>query len=321
MGDLKTRVCDLLGIEYPILQGGMAWIADASLASAVSNAGGLGIIAGGSRSAQELRREIRKCRELTDKPFGVNIMLMMPNAEEIVKVCLEEEVPVVTTGAGNPGKYIPAFKDKGIKVIPVVASDALARRMERIGCDAVIAEGMEAGGHIGKLTTMVLIPSVVKAVSIPVIAAGGIALGEQAAAVFALGAEGVQVGTRFLSAKECNVHPNYKEKILKARFNQVTVTGVTTGHPVRLLENKLTKKFAELEFSGAPREELEELGRGRLRLAAEEGDVEWGSVMAGQVVGYVNREESAEEIIRDIMEGARRTLELLCRRFPSTAGE
>ena len=312
---LKTRVCEILGIEYPILQGGMAWIADAELAAAVSNAGGLGIIAGGSRSAEELRQEIRKCKELTDKPFGVNVMLMMPNAEEIIQVCLDEEVPVVTTGAGNPGKYIPAFKEKGIKVIPVVANDALAKRMERIGVDAVVAEGMEAGGHIGKLTTMALIPSIVRAVKIPVIAAGGIALGEQAAAAFALGAEGVQVGTRFLAAKECNVHPKYKERILKARFNQVTVTGITTGHPVRLLENKLTKKFAELEFSGAPKEELEELGKGRLRLAAEKGDVEWGSVMAGQVVGYVNKEETAEEIVKDIMEGAEKTLKNLCNRF------
>jgi enoyl-[acyl-carrier protein] reductase II len=312
---LRTRLCEILGIEYPLLQGGMAWIADAELAAAVSNAGALGIIAGGSRSAEELREEIRKCKELTDKPFGVNIMLMMPNAEEIIKVCLEEEVPVVTTGAGNPGKYIPAFKEKGIKVIPVVASDALAKMMERIGVDAVVAEGMEAGGHIGKLTTMVLIPSIVRAVSIPVIAAGGIALGEQAAAAFALGAEGIQVGTRFLTAKECNVHPKYKEKILKARFNQVTVTGITTGHPVRLIENKLTKKFAELEFSGAPKEELEELGRGRLRLAAEKGDVEWGSVMAGQVVGYIKKEESAEEIVKDIMEGAEKTLKDLCSKF------
>jgi enoyl-[acyl-carrier protein] reductase II len=317
---LKTRLCEILGIEYPILQGGMAWIADAELAAAVSNAGALGIIAGGSRSAQELREEIRKCKELTDRPFGVNIMLMMPNAEEIIKVCLEEEVPVVTTGAGNPGKYIPAFKEKGIKVIPVVASDALAKRMERIGVDAVIAEGMEAGGHIGKLTTMVLIPSIVRAVKIPVIAAGGIALGEQAAAAFALGAEGIQVGTRFLAAKECNVHPKYKEKILKARFNQVTVTGITTGHPVRLIENKLTRKFAELEFYGAPKEELEELGRGRLRLAAEQGDVEWGSVMAGQVVGYVNKEETAQEIIQDIMEGAERTLKSLCDKFFNCQG-
>jgi enoyl-[acyl-carrier protein] reductase II len=312
---LRTRLCEILGIEYPILQGGMAWIADDQLAAAVSNAGGLGIIAGGSRSAEELRQEIRKCKELTDKPFGVNVMLMMPNAEEIIQVCLDEKVPVVTTGAGNPGKYIPAFKEKGIKVIPVVASDALAKRIERIGVDAVVAEGMEAGGHIGKLTTMALIPSIVKAVKIPVIAAGGIALGEQAAAAFALGAEGIQVGTRFLAAKECNVHPNYKKKILKARFNQVTVTGITTGHPVRLLENKLTRKFAELEFSGAPKEELEELGRGRLRLAAEQGDVEWGSVMAGQVVGYVNKEESAKEIIEDIMKGAEETIKKLCNKF------
>jgi len=312
---LKTRLCEILGIEYPLLQGGMAWIADAELAAAVSNAGGLGIIAGGSRTAEELRQEIRKCKELTSKPFGVNVMLMMPNAEEIIKVCLEEEVPVVTTGAGNPGKYIPAFKEKGIKVIPVVASDALAKRMERIGVDAVVAEGMEAGGHIGKLTTMVLIPSIVRAVNIPVIAAGGIALGEQAAAAFALGAEGVQIGTRFLAAKECNVHPNYKQKILKARFNQITVTGTTTGHPVRLLENKLTKEFARLEMSGASKEELEELGRGRLRLAAEKGDVEWGSVMAGQVVGYVNKEETAEEIVKDIMEGAERVLKGLCNKF------
>jgi len=317
---LKTRICEILGIEYPILQGGMAWIADAELAAAVSNAGGLGIIAGGSRSADELREEIRKCKELTDKPFGVNVMLMMPNAEDIIKVCLEEEVPVVTTGAGNPGKYIPAFKEKGMKVIPVVASDAFARRMERVGVDAVIAEGMEAGGHIGKLTTMVLIPAVAKAVNIPVIAAGGIALGEQAAAAFILGAEGVQVGTRFLAAKECNVHPKYKERILKARFNQVTVTGITTGHPVRLLENKLTKKFEELEFSGVSKEELEELGRGRLRLAAEKGDVEWGSVMAGQVVGYVNKEETAEEIVKDIMEGAEKVIKNFCSRFSNLSG-
>ncbi len=312
---IKTRVCEILGIEYPVFQGGMAWIADAELAAAVSNAGGLGIIAGGSRSAEELREEIRKCKELTDKPFGVNIMLMMPNAEEIIQVCLDERVPVVTTGAGNPGKYIPAFKDRGIKVIPVVASDALAKRMERIGVDAVIAEGMEAGGHIGKLTTMVLVPAVVKAVKIPVIAAGGIATGEQAAAAFALGAEGIQMGTRFLAAKECNVHPKYKEKILRAGFNQVTVTGITTGHPVRLLSNKLTKKFAELEFSGAPKEELESLGRGRLRMAAEKGDVDWGSVMAGQVVGYVNREETAADIIKDVMEGAEKVLKNLCDRF------
>ena len=312
---IKTRVCEILGIEYPVFQGGMAWIADAELAAAVSNAGGLGIIAGGNRTTEELRNEVRKCKELTDKPYGVNVMLMMPNAEEIIEVCLEERVPVVTTGAGNPGKYIPAFKEKGIKVIPVVASDALAKRMERIGCDAVIAEGMEAGGHIGKLTTMVLVPAVVKAVNIPVIAAGGIATGEQAAAAFALGAEGIQMGTRFLAAKECNVHPKYKEKILKARFSNVTVTGITTGHPVRLIENKLTREFEKLEFSGAPKEELEELGRGRLRLAAEKGDVEWGSVMAGQVVGYVNKEETAEEIIKDVIEGAERTLTALCDKF------
>jgi len=312
---IKTRICEVLGIEYPVFQGGMAWIADANLAAAVSNAGGLGIIAGGNRTTEELREEVRKCKELTDKPFGVNVMLMMPNAEEIIQVCLEEKVPVVTTGAGNPGKYIPAFKEKGIKVIPVVASDALAKRMERIGCDAVIAEGMEAGGHIGKLTTMVLLPAVVRAVSIPVIAAGGIATGEQAAAAFVLGAEGIQMGTRFLAAKECRVHPRYKEKILKARFSNVTVTGLTTGHPVRLLENKLTREFEKLEFSGAPKEKLEELGRGRLRLAAEKGDVEWGSVMAGQVVGYVNREETAREIIEDVMSGAEKTLNSICRRF------
>ncbi len=312
---IKTRVCDILEIEYPVFQGGMAWIADAELAAAVSNAGGLGIIAGGNRTTEELREEVRKCKELTDKPFGVNVMLMMPNAEEIIEVCLEEEVPVVTTGAGNPGKYIPAFKEKGIKVIPVVASDALAKRMERIGCDAVIAEGMEAGGHIGKLTTMVLVPAVVRAVNIPVIAAGGIATGEQAAAAFALGAEGIQMGTRFLAAKECNVHPKYKEKILKARFSNVTVTGITTGHPVRLIENKLTREFEKLEFSGASKEELEELGRGRLRLAAEKGDIEWGSVMAGQVVGYINKEETAEEIIKDVMEGAEKTIKALCDRF------
>jgi len=312
---LRTRICEILGIEYPVFQGGMAWIADANLAAAVSNAGGLGIIAGGNRTTEELREEVRKCKELTDKPFGVNVMLMMPNAEEIIQVCLEEKVPVVTTGAGNPGKYIPAFKEKGIKVIPVVASDALAKRMERIGCDAVIAEGMEAGGHIGKLTTMVLLPAVVRAVSIPVIAAGGIATGEQAAAAFVLGAEGIQMGTRFLAAKECRVHPRYKEKILKARFSNVTVTGLTTGHPVRLLENKLTREFEKLEFSGAPKEKLEELGRGRLRLAAEKGDVEWGSVMAGQVVGYVNREETAREIIEDVMSGAEKTLNSICRRF------
>ncbi len=312
---IGTKICEMLGIKYPVLQGGMAWIADGELAAAVSNAGGLGIIAGGNRSADELIEEIRKCKNLTDKPFGVNIMLMMPNAEEIIDVCLDEEVPVVTTGAGNPGKYISAFKEKGIKVIPVVASDALAKRMERIGCDAVIAEGMEAGGHIGKLTTMVLIPAIVKAVSIPVIAAGGIAIGEQAAAAFALGAEGIQMGTRFLAAKECNIHPKYKEKVLKARFNQVTVTGVTTGHPVRLVENKLTRKFEELEFSGAPKEELEELGRGKLRLAAEQGDIEWGSIMAGQVVGYVNKEETVEEIIKDVMEGAQKVISALCERF------
>ncbi len=312
---IETRVCDVLGIKYPIVQGGMAWIADAGLAAAVSNAGGLGVIAGGSRTADELRQEIRKCKDLTDRPFGVNIMLMMPNADEIIKVCLEETVPVVATGAGNPGKYVPAFKERGIKVVPVVASAALAKRMERIGCDAVVAEGMEAGGHIGKLTTMVLIPSIARAVNIPVIAAGGIALGEQVAAAFALGAEGIQVGTRFLSARECNVHPNYKQKVLKSHFNQVTVTGITTTHPVRLIENKLTEKIRQMELSGISPEELNQIGRGRLRLAAEKGDVDWGSVMAGQTVGYVNKEETAKEIVENIMNEAEETIGKLCTKF------
>lgn len=311
----KTRICELLNIEYPILQGGMAWVATAELASAVSEAGGLGIIGAGNMSGEMLREEIRKARSLTDRPFGVNIMLLSEYVEEQMKVVLEERPAVITTGAGNPGAYIPPLKEKGIKIIPVVASVALAMRLERIGVDALIAEGNESGGHIGELSTMALVPQVVDAVSIPVIAAGGIADGRGFVAALALGAEGVQMGTRFVCSEECTVHPAYKQAIVKAKDRDTVITGRPTGHPVRCLRNKLTRQFEELEARCAPPEELEELGKGKLRAAAVEGDVEYGSVMAGEISGLIKDIKPVKEILEGIIREAEEILRSLEKRF------
>lgn len=295
-----NKVCELLGIEYPIIQGGMAWIADSSLAAAVSEAGGLGIITG-TAPIEWIRDEIRKVKKLTNKPFGVNIMLMSPHADEVAKLVCEEKVPVVTTGAGSPGKYMDMWKSNGVKVVPVVASVALAKRMEKLGADAVVAEGMESGGHIGQLTTMTLVPQVVDGVNIPVIAAGGIGDGRGMAAAFMLGAEAVQIGTRFLVANECTVHENYKNRVLKAKDIDSEVTGRSTGHPVRVLRNKMTREFLKLEKEGASPEKLEEIGTGALRKAVVDGDIDYGSVMAGQIAGLVNKEQSCKEIIDEII--------------------
>lgn len=291
---------DLLNIKYPIIQGAMANISLAELASAVSNAGGLGIIASGGWDGNKLRSEIRKCKELTDKPFGVNLMLMNPHCDELVDVIIEEKVPVVTTGAGSPGSYIPRFKEAGIKVIPVIASVALAKRMARLEVDAIIAEGTESGGHVGESTTMALLPQVVDAVDIPVIAAGGIADGRGFIAAMALGACGVQVGTRFLTAVECPVHDNYKQAIIKAKDRDTVVTGRSVGVPVRCLKNPMTREYMELEKKGVSPEELEHLTIGSLRKAVLEGDTKGGSVMAGQIAGMISKTQSAAEIIEDI---------------------
>lgn len=293
-------ITELLNIKYPIIQGGMAWIADASLAVGVSEAGGLGIISGVGPT-EVVRAQIRKAKELTDKPFGVNVMLMQDNADEIAHLVCDEKVPVVTTGAGSPGKYIEMWKSHGIKVIPVVPSVAIAKRMEKFGADAVIAEGMESGGHIGQTTTMSLVPQVVDAVNIPVIAAGGIGDRRGIAASFMLGAVGVQMGTRFLVSNECNVHKNYKEKVLKAKDIETEVTGNSTSHPVRVLRNKLTREYIKLEKSNSNSEKLESLTRGALRKAVIEGDTENGSVMAGQIAGLVKKEQSCKEIIEELM--------------------
>lgn len=301
---MSSQFCDMINIQYPIIQGGMAWIADASLAAAVSNAGGLGIIAAANAPTDYVRAEVRKAKELTDKPFGVNIMLLSANVDEVAQMVCDEGVKVVTTGAGNPGKYMELWKAHGIKVIPVVPSVAIAKRMERYGADAIIAEGTESGGHVGELTTMVLVPQVVDAVNIPVIAAGGIADGRGVAAAFMLGAQGVQVGTRFLTAYECTVHPNYKEKVLKAKDIDTVVTGRSTGHPVRILRNQLSRKYQELEKENASLEEIEALGRGALPLAAKTGDVENGSVMAGQIAALVNKQQSCKEIIQEMFDEA-----------------
>lgn len=298
-----NRLCELLGIEYPIIQGGMAWVATAELAAAVSNGGGLGLIAAGGAPADIVREQIRKCRTLTDKPFGVNVMLMSPFAEDIMNMILEEKPAVVATGAGNPGKYIEPLKAAGIKVLPVVPSAALASRMEKYGADAVIAEGTEAGGHIGELTTMVLVPQVADAVSIPVVAAGGIADKRGAAAAFALGADGIQVGTRFICSDECIAHDNYKQAVLKARERDAVVTGRSTGAPVRALKNKLTKEYDRLEKEGASFEEIEKLGVGGLRRAFEDGDTDMGSLMAGQSAAMVNKIEPCADIVRSYFEG------------------
>lgn len=298
---MKTRLTELLGIQYPIIQGGMAWVAEYHLAAAVSEAGGLGLIGAASAPGEWVREQVQKARELTRNPFGVNIMLMSPYADEVAKVIVEEGVPVVTTGAGSPEKYMKMWKEAGVKVIPVTASVALARRMERCGADAVVAEGMESGGHIGESTTMALVPQVVDAVEIPVVAAGGIADGRGIAAALMLGAQGVQMGTCFIVTKESQVHDNYKKCILKARDIDTRVTGRSTGHPVRAIRNQMTKVYLQKEQEGASFEELENLTLGGLRKAVVEGDVVHGSVMSGQIAGLVREELSCEELIQKLM--------------------
>ena len=301
---IKSRICDMLGIQYPVFQGGMAWVADASLASAVSNAGGLGLISSINAGTEAVRNEIRKCRELTDKPFGVNIMLQAPNADEIAQMVVGEGVKILTTGAGSPAKYMETWKAAGIKVIPVVASVALALKMQAAGADAVVAEGAESGGHVGELHTMALVPQVVDALDIPVIAAGGICDGRGAAAAFMLGAEAVQVGTRFLVAEECTVHQTYKEKVLKASDISTIVTGKTLGHPVRSIKTPFSKKFAKMEAdpSTSP-EEILAFGSGALRKAVQEGDPD-GTYMAGECAGMVKKIEPAKAIVEDLILGA-----------------
>ena len=309
----NNRVTKLLKIKYPVIQGGMAWVADADLAAAVSNAGGLGVIAAASMPPEFLEEQIVKIRKLTDKPFGMNIMLLSPTSDDAMEIAAQYKVPVVTTGAGMPGKVLERLKPLGTIVIPVIASTAHAERVSKQGADAVVAEGSEAGGHIGEITTMNLVPQVVDAVSIPVIAAGGVADGRGMAAAFALGAEGVQVGTRFVCAVESNVHFNYKEKIIEANDRATVVTGRSTGHPVRGIKNKLSREFEELEKRGASIEELEKLGTGKLRLAVVDGDTMWGSLMAGQSAGLVKRIEPASAIIMDIVNGAAAEIERLKR--------
>ncbi len=297
----KTRITELLGIKYPIFQGGMAWIAESTLAAAVSNAGGLGIIAGGSAPIDYLREQIRRCKSLTDKPFGVNIMLMSPNAEELAQLVIEEGVPVVTTGAGNPGKFMAAWKEAGVKVIPVVPSVALAKRMERSGADAVIAEGTESGGHIGENTTMCLVPQVVDAVEIPVLAAGGIADGRGIAASFMLGAEGVQVGTRFLAADECQINPVYKELVVKAKDTDSVVTGRYTGHPCRNVKTKFSKMLANGEKDGSlTPEQFEEVTLGSLRKAVQDGNLDEGSFLCGAIAGMIKEVKPCKDIIEEM---------------------
>lgn len=298
---MKTRITELLQIDHPIIQGGMAWVAEHSLAAAVSQAGGLGIIGAANAPADWVRGEIQKARELTDKPIGVNVMLLSPYADEVAQVLVEEKIPVITTGAGNPGKYMEMWKSNGSKVIPVVASVALARMMEKGGADAVIAEGTESGGHIGASTTMTLVPQVVDAVDIPVIAAGGIADGRGMAAAFMLGAEAVQMGTRFVVAKESICHQNYKDRIIKAKDIDSAVTGRTHGHPVRQLRNQMTKEYLKKEQEGVPFEELELLTVGALRNAVIDGDVKNGTVMAGQIAGMIKKEQTCKEIIDEII--------------------
>lgn len=300
----KTRITDLLGIEYPVFQGGMAWVAEYHLVAAVSEAGGLGLIGAASAPVEVVREQIHRVRELTDKPFGVNIMLLNPNAKDVARLVIEEKIPVVTTGAGSPAEYMKDWKAAGIRVIPVVSSVAMAKLMERVGADAVVAEGMESGGHIGSLTTMALVPQVADSVSIPVVAAGGIADGRGYVAARALGAEAVQIGTRFVLSKESIVHENYKERLIKAKDIDSVVTGTSTGHPVRCIRNQMTREYLRLEKEGVPFEELEYLTLGTLRKAVMEGDVTKGTVMAGQIAGLLKEELSCKEIIEGIMRQA-----------------
>ena len=308
---MKTRITDLLGIEYPIIQGGMAWVAEHTLAAAVSNAGGAGIIAGGNAPIDYLREQIRLCKEKTDKPFGVNVMLMSPNAADLAQLCIDEKIAFVTTGAGNPGTYVAAWKEAGIKVIPVVPSVALAKRMEKSGADAVIAEGTESGGHIGENTTMCLVPQVVDAVSIPVIAAGGIADGRGMAASFMLGAEGVQIGTRFLASEECQIHPTFKDLVIKAKDTDSVVTGRYTCHPCRNVKTKFAKKLANGEKDGTlSPEEFENLTVGALRRAVVDGDLESGSFLCGAIAGMINDIKPCADIVKEINDGAEK---LLCK--------
>ena len=306
---ISTIIDQSLGLEFPIFQGGMAWVADASLAAGVSNAGGLGLIAAMNSNGEQLRDEIRKCKELTDKPFGVNIMLMSPFADEVADVVVEENIPVVTTGAGNPGKYMEKWLAAGIKVIPVVPSVALAKRMERAGADAVVAEGTESGGHIGENTTMCLVPQVVDALEIPVIAAGGIADGRGMAAAFMLGAEGVQIGTRFLASEECQIHPTFKELVIKAKDTDSVVTGRYTGHPCRNIKTKFSKKLANGEKDGTlSPEEFEQITLGSLRKAVVDGNVDEGSFLCGAIAGMVNEIKPCKDIVEEIMAGAEKLL-------------
>ena len=306
----KTEICNLLESEYPIIQGGMAWTSTAELAAAVSEAGGVGIIGSGSMPADILQTEIDKAKKLTNKNFGVNLMLMHPNIDDLVEIVKAERVFFVTTGAGNPGKYIEELQELGIKVIPVVPSVALAQRVERQGAEALIVEGNEAGGHIGELTTMVLVPQVSQAVKIPVIAAGGIASGSAVIAALALGAKGVQIGTRFICASECTVHENVKQRLIKARDRDTVVTGRSTGHPVRVIRNKLTNELDKIEKDSVP-EELEERAAGTLKMAMQGGDVEWGSLMSGQVAGLVKEVKPAADIIKELIDEAKLTIKRL----------
>lgn len=304
----KSKIAEMLGIKYPVFQGGMAWVADAELAAAVSNAGGLGIIAAGNADGEYVRSQIRKAKELTDKPFGLNIMLLSPFVEEVAQIAADEKVAVVTTGAGNPAKYMALWKEAGIKVIPVVPSITFAKIAVRNGATAVIAEGGESGGHIGELTTMALVPQVVDIVDIPVIAAGGIADGRGVAAAFALGADAVQLGTRFLSAKECNIHENYKKKVLKAGDTATVVTGRRLGHPVRSIKNQFAREYGKIEYTDISDQELDDFAAGRLRMAVVDGDEKNGCFLAGQIAAMVNEEQTCKEIIEDLMSDTERVL-------------
>ena len=312
---MNTKITELLGIQYPVIQGGMAWVAEYNLAAAVSNAGGFGIIGAASAPPEIVREQIRKCKELTDKPFGVNVMLMNPNADEVAQIVVEEGVKAVTTGAGNPAKYMEMWKKAGIKVMPVVASVAMAKMMERAGADAVVAEGMESGGHIGQTTTMALLPQVVDAVNIPVIGAGGIADGRGFAAAMMLGAEAVQVGTAFLVAKENIVHENYKKKVISSSDIDSTVTGMTTGHPVRCIRNKMTKEYLKMEAEGVELMELEKLTLGSLRRAVIEGDAQTGTLMAGQIAGMIKEEKTCKQIVEDMVNEGSAVMKQIAGRF------